>query len=506
RPAVAGAPFELPYTQSLPDNAADRWQLHRDIFVSSLRQLGELRTAVARVQDAAAKARMIALIDALQAGDGAALVSIGRADIQRKSGPRLFFSGEFRTNVNTANNNAAGAIDSANVTVDTQGMSDEQFREWMKSVDPGPNGGIRSLWNYFGDNTFEFQNVAITAVESEEGLLDTVDGLVGTPVQFTGIMVDLNPEDVIDTQIFGRQLVITDADGNKLSGRPDVLHSRWLSFQRNQSVRGSKGAATIFHAAIPHNELEYFAGSKGALGLLRDAAVQTGGLTVEFCTYFTARRLSNADLAAKYQAGEEPENPAFGRIVGCIAPWSSADWSTIPEGRRLNPLPAADGTPAAAIGPAFAEFDAANSSIRVNLINAIAEKDATLDKADIGPLSLQVRTGATVSRVGPLPYDKAMYEQTAGQVRVAVDSSLHESISAGLLEIVRDATGDVIFGENAIVIETDNRSSYVEAGSSFNLQLSARFKGSVTESITRVCLTEYHDLETPVADADKILV
>ncbi|MFM9965430.1 MAG: ferritin-like domain-containing protein [Planctomycetaceae bacterium] len=494
RAATAGAPFELPYSLNLPDQEVDRWRMHRDVVESSMLVGDQLPLT----DDPASQT----LQEQLRQADADSLWEIAKYSQQRVRAPRIFFQGEFRTNVATANNNDANFLDTVFVKVLTQGMTDDAFRAWLKDV-PAPGGRIRSGWNLFGDNEFSFENVTITAVETTDGSLVSNDPLVGQPVQLDGVMVDLNPEAVIDTQIFAKQLIAGTV--SSVSGKPNVLHSRWLSFGRNQTIRGPKGASAVFRSVIPINTLHWSAIESDLLEQLRHAvAVAGGGLAIEFCTYFTGAKLSNAELLAKYQAGEEVENPAFGRIVGCLSPATASDLTTIPAGRRLNPTEPAAGQPAA-IGPAFADVDPVNRVIRLNLITAIPEKDETLAKADFGTLTLQARRSTDVVSLGSVAYDQATYEATAGQVRVSFPQAADTIVADGLLEIVSSQTGGAILSEVEWVFESDERNQYVEVGTPGQITLRGLHRGQVPTTDLELRVSEYVELDVPAQGADQIV-
>lgn len=76
RSAVAGAPFELPYTLSLPDRQAERWQWHRDLIEASRR----LRGAIAADPLTQGDADALRVLKRIEDGDDAMLEDIGAFD------------------------------------------------------------------------------------------------------------------------------------------------------------------------------------------------------------------------------------------------------------------------------------------------------------------------------------------------------------------------------------------------------------------------------------------
>lgn len=76
RRVVAGAPFELPYTLSLPDRQAERWQWHRDLIEASTR----LRDAIAADPLTQGDADALLVLKRIKDGDDAMIVDIGTFD------------------------------------------------------------------------------------------------------------------------------------------------------------------------------------------------------------------------------------------------------------------------------------------------------------------------------------------------------------------------------------------------------------------------------------------
>lgn len=83
RAAVAGAPFELPYTLSLPDRQVDRWQLHRDLVEASRLLRQAILDDPATQSDTDAKSVLAALAET----DTAILKDVDRFDSTSQTMP-----------------------------------------------------------------------------------------------------------------------------------------------------------------------------------------------------------------------------------------------------------------------------------------------------------------------------------------------------------------------------------------------------------------------------------
>jgi hypothetical protein len=133
--------------------------------------------------------------------------------------PRAHFYGKLGVSMPTGNNAARDSrdrlyFDAAHATVDLLGGTPEQFREWQHQLNQA--GYVNGGWNYYGDNSLRFADVAITSVELPDQPTLTQpeqDACIGTNVDFLGnpyrgsrtgaILVDLDPNDGFTTQLSG---------------------------------------------------------------------------------------------------------------------------------------------------------------------------------------------------------------------------------------------------------------------------------------------------------------
>ena len=414
--------------------------------------------------------------------------------------PRIHFKGTFVTNVCTTNNDNDDATpkytDAALVTVDTQGMSDREFRDWLL----GEAG-----WNYFGDNSCNFNKATVTRVELPDGAVLTTaaeDPLIGSLVHLgpqrpsnwnnKAIMVDVDPEGPYGTQIFSDEMRVQSGTNALFKGTPGRLYSRWLNFGRNLEAQGFTAGSAVWQAGIPLATVTFGGTASRGIDALRQAG--TRGLLVRFCTYLMAPGIADSDQAASLQRGEETINPASGVVVGTIGPWVVGDeLATVPAGRRLDPSAVLSRRHVPyQLGPAVAQVDRARQVVSLDLITTFPEHNTALDKVNPGPVSLRLRPsgGGASKRIGPVPYDKATYERTAGVVDVPYPPELELELDEGELVLQLD-DGATVLREIPYTVETDDRGVYLQQGKPATIEIRLAHKGRSPEATLTVGVEEY---------------
>ena len=417
--------------------------------------------------------------------------------------PRVHFRGEFETNVDTANNDdVADIVDVARVTIDTQGKSDDDFRRWLEEYqEPTPDqiGGIRAGWNYYGDNGCRFRRVTVTRVELPDGTVadSAGDPLVGARVRLNrAVMVDLDPEGSLGTQIFCDQLQVEGDDGVFWEGPTTRFYSRWISFRRNLRVGGFTGASAVWQAALRGDELSFGAASSPALRALRAASEAGEGLAVRFCTYLLAPGIEARDLAERFKNGQNVANPAHGLVVGTIGPLHRGEPSSVVLGRPMHPSGRLiDDHIDFQLGPAVAQVDRGRRVVSLDLITAFPERDRTLEKVNVGPVSLRLRHlehgREETLALGPVAYDRAAYEATAGVVDVPYPPEAEPPLTRGQLLLVHDHSEAVLLSEAESMLETDDRAVYLQEGETREILLRAAERGRPPGTGLRVRIEEY---------------
>jgi hypothetical protein len=354
--------------------------------------------------------------------------------------PRLHFRGQFSTNVGTANNDDFGNpqfVDSANVRVDTLGMTDADFALWLRGIDP--SFGVRGGWNVYGDSGCRFVEAACHSAEPTAGALATTattDPVIGAKVSLLrGVMVDQDPEGTTSTQIFAAQFNLSGTGGLSISGRPSKAVSRWVA-RRNLGVAGFTAFAAVWCSVIRKEQLTIVPGASPTLLALKAATDAGNGVFIRYTTYLLAPQLSAAQLAADFAAGHPTINPAVGKVLGTIGVWEPGTMTTLAEGRRLG-----SGAIATSdhvdfrCNPAPVRVDLANQRISVDLINSILEVNDTLEKVNLGPLdlTLTVTNGrmTTTTVLGTVANTRADYELRAGIADFAVPAALLPGVAGG---------------------------------------------------------------------------
>lgn len=398
--------------------------------------------------------------------------------------PRLHFRGQFSANVGTANNDDLPGlqfVDSALVRVDTMGMTDAAFATWLRGIEPG--FGIRGGWNLYGDSGCKFIDPTCHATESAPGTLATTpatDLAIGATVRLShALMVDQDPKGVTSTQILAAEFKLNNpAAGISLIGGPSLAVSRWVA-RRNLGVSGFQAFAAVWHSVLRPGQLTIVPGASPSL-LALEAAHQAGqGVFVRYCTYFLAPLLTAAKLAADFAAGLPTSNPAIGKVLGTIGVWQPGTMATLAEGRRLGSgVVATSGRVAVRLNPATVLVDTASRRVSVDFINSVPEVDGTLEKVNLGPLDLRLTSAGGVATVlGTVANTRADYELRAGIADFDIPLAVVPDLAAGHFDLVQRSTGAALLTETLLVLETDNRTVYLQEGQAGTIALRGWLRG-----------------------------
>jgi hypothetical protein len=422
--------------------------------------------------------------------------------------PRLHFRGDFQTNVPTCNNDDIASalpnekfVDSALIAVDTKGMDDPTFVKWLRQS--APPFGIRAGWNLYGDGTCGFLNVAVHSAQPAGAALITdpaADPVINASVDLLGtvlgspVMVDLDPEGTLGTQIFCDQFSLARNDLS-IIGQPVRFCSRFV-VQRNLGVGGFTAFSATWYAAIRPSAMTISAGASPTFDSFRKAAANGAGLFVAFCTYLLAPRISNDQLAQDFALNRSTANPAFGKVLGTLGIWDPKEMATIPIGRRLNPAGTLMQNHAPfQLNPAIASIDHARRVVSVDLMHAVPELDSTLTKLNVGKIKMALTTttanGTQSNDLGEVPYDRAAYELQSGVVDVPYPANLDAAIDAGQLSLVQSDTGLTLLDELGPTVETDSRCTYLQLNESAALALQYLLKGRAPTAAATVRIAQY---------------
>jgi hypothetical protein len=400
--------------------------------------------------------------------------------------PRLHFRGDFSADVGTANNDDFGDpafVDTVHVRVDTLGMSDDDFAKWLRGDDP--QFGIRAGWNLYGNGDCGFSNATCHAAEPKLGTLAAAaadDPVVGAAVKLLkAVMVDQDPKGTTSTQIFATEFRVEGPGGLRILGRPARACSRWVA-RRNLGVGGFEGFAAVWHSVVPPRLLTVDPGTSRVLLAFKAAKDAGNGLFIRYCTYLLSPRVPDQQLAADFAAGKKTVNPAIGKVLGTIGIWKPAEATTLAEGRRLNAgSPLTFNRMPFTLNPTTAQINAADRRVSVDFINTVPEADESLEKVNLGTLQLVLETdtagGVRNTVLGPIPNTRAAYEARAGLVDLVVPEAVWPSVAGGRLKVVQQATGSPVLVETPVVIETDDRATYLQQGQQSNITLRAWLRG-----------------------------
>jgi hypothetical protein len=317
----------------------------------------------------------------------------------------------------------------------------------MEGLDP--LGVLRSQWNYYGDMSFRFADVAVRSVQlAPDRLLRTwaEDRLIGASVHLNNAIVcDNNPEGFNGTQVFAEALEIhalgaLEGAGSFVSRPPDRATTRWLNWQRNVSYQtpfqtpdpnkpvageitsgAAGGASATFQCGIEIRKEDLLADVGDQRQLARSrfkllptadseslralvAAIECGarGVVLRYNLYLTYPRISDTELAKRFERGERALNPAIGQVVGTIAPWFDGEPSTITLGRLLKPAKAYPNAYRPKkqfyLSPAVAVQNSQTKHIAIDLANCLPEDGPEGDKFNLGRVTLGVRTATEPNR------------------------------------------------------------------------------------------------------------
>ena len=402
-------------------------------------------------------------------------------------------------------------------------LDDAAYREWMTTqitysdpldqipdrTQPDWQFGMPGYWNYYGDHLTTFGSAQVNGVWLEDGSTapTTADALVGARVAFDAKLVDLDPADTFTSQLISISFRVFGADASGqpaelLSGLPTTSRTRWLNF-------GRPGGAGTFQSVIPNEALTFVEESRAprspALEALRQGAASGAGLLLRYCLYMMAARRDQVEMYDRFSEGELAVNPKFGYVLGSIGVWNGRDMVSVPIGRILQQpgspfFPPAQGQPGAAaaaqvpgsaarrvkshedvdrvtraaaadadgdawaarVWPAASVVD--GDRITLDLLTTFPEVGGphhSVDKHDVGPVTLTLDTPTGPIEIGPVAYDRATYESQAGVVELTVPPEAAPHLADS--DLVLMAGSRALLHEIDIMqVETDDLAVYMD--------------------------------------------
>lgn len=420
------------------------------------------------------------------------------------SPPRLYFKGGFVTNVDTANNNdvqgSPNYVDCRNVRMRLDaiapGTTAEDFRAWCKSA------GLPAGWNPLGDNACWFKDAIISGCDVGAGLVTDaiVEPLIGAKLHIgkaaqrnSAIMVDIDPEGVLGTQLFSDQIRIDKGLTPRLSGQPGKAYSYWLHFARNQTIRGFTGASAVWQFEVPLGALTLNTAGSPFLQAVEALEEDRRGLVLRFATYLVAAKYTSAELAQRFAAGHLDENPAQGVVLGSIGVSDPDQIGTAPSGRPLFAAATFSTSHEPwSLGPASATVDETRQKVVLDLLSTFPEEGPEARKVDVGPAYLAYvdQAGQSV-RIGGFEYGTDSFNQCAGIAEVDVPAAMMANVLARPLEIHLEKHRQAASRERPVRVETPARGFYLEPGKTVSIPVRLTRYGKRPGTATTIQIAHY---------------
>lgn len=381
--------------------------------------------------------------------------------------PRIYFKGEVSWDPVTTNNypvNQAPAAydeDDCDSTLNSQTVRSASVAGFRQAaIDEIVTAGS---WNPAGTYRSPFYNSYISGVDIGHGL-NTDDAFVGSPVSFTGMLVDCEPYGAYSSQLFFDDMCFGIDGGCRIYGkRVTRFTDRYINFAANPNNNMIAGVASVVWQTCFDKTagLTIDAHDSAALAALAGCVAEEDvlGVMVRFVTYRTVYyddpTLSNGSagstaagqaLQAKLNAGGFQPNPARSLQVGTVGLWRRGDSMHEPGNRALlttgvpitvssNPKisPAVCGSAWAFVGP---------DRLTLDLSNCIPWDSRTPTKVNLGALSIVAADPppavafTTVATIPATAYDQAAYEATSGIVDIPLDPGIAASLAKMDLSII----------------------------------------------------------------------
>jgi hypothetical protein len=397
--------------------------------------------------------------------------------------PRIYFKGEVTWDPIVSNNYDTNYDEDTGETIFPAAADKvKAFRAQAISQVVGGN------WNPHGTHRAVFYNSTVSAVDVGAGT-ETNDPFVAAAVQFTGMLVDLEPFGAMSSQLYFDSMHFGIDGGYRiLAPRSSRVTGRYINFARNSANTMIAGiASVVWQTSFAKSDgLRVDAFDSKALQTLASAlaADDVLGLTVRFNAYRTiyyddptlrnrtpATRQAAQRFTAKLQGGGFQPNPARSLMVGAIGLWRKGEPAHEPGDRVLCP---AGQSP---LGSAYARLGA--TALTLDLSNSVPEIDDNLKKQDLDDLTVVAvdpDTNAT-TRLGTFSYaqyDRAAYEASAGIVTVPLVAAAPKGTNLEL----RDKTATALLAESALRAIPETPNFYLDEGETPTVTFQAYERGA----------------------------
>lgn len=394
--------------------------------------------------------------------------------------PRVYFCGETTFDPVTTNNYPRNYDEMGAQTVLTPNGAVPPFRA-AAIADVTSNGN----WNPHGSYRSRFFGTRIVGVDLGQGTRSD-DPFVGVPVNFLGMLVDLEPFGSMSSQLFFDQMSFGIEGGCQIAANSTMRFiARQINFARNPTYGCIAGVASVvWQTSFPKGPaLPLYARGSSAIAALQKALDDDDvlGLTVRWNAYRTiyydnldcrngnpVMRAESKDLQSKLHGGGFQPNPARSRVVGVLGLWRKGDAPQVVGDRSLQPGAGSPlGTATARLGP---------GRLVIDLGNSVPETGPDLAKQNLGPLA--VFAGAQrIATLQPTDYDRTAYERSAGLVTVPLSDEA-EQAAAGADLVVRDSTGIALLQEVPMHVCEITPNVYLDPGEPTHLQVQVLQRGA----------------------------
>jgi len=311
-------------------------------------------------------------------------------------------------------------------------------------------------WNPHGTHRSNFYNTEISGSDLGDGVVST-DAFVGSPANFRGMLVDLEPYGGYTSQLFFDTLSFGIAGGCRIvAPRSSRFTARYINFSRylGKDVFRAGVASVVWQSSFAKETLTIDAFNSDVLQKLQDAlkADDVLGLTVQWNAYRTiyfndpsytqGNTQPPAKLMAKLSGGGFQPNPARSRVVGVLGLWRRNEPASEPGDRVLL---VSDNGPVTT-----AHARVTGSSLTLDLSNSISETGTKLQKQDLGDLNVvAVPSSGNPVTLGTLTYpqyDEKAYLATSGIVTIPLTADAAKLAAEAALQL-RDSQGNVLLAE-----------------------------------------------------------
>lgn len=345
-------------------------------------------------------------------------------------------------------------------------------------------GAIPGYWNYFGDESFQFQEVRVVSVAlpaeqgeavyeaPEDGLPDGLAALLGAELAMDrAFMVDITPSTSSFTQIFCQNMALQKDGTSFFSGVPLKGNLRTVNMGRivNQQMPES-GSGDIF-TAIPIEQLE---GKKKSplIRLFRKYGRSKRKLKGIFVRY---NLFENEEIRPfDYRSRGKNANPAKLAVAGSISPWYEGEMRSFGLGRQLVYHQVLAG--ATMLPPVMTRLDYRRRRFQVDLFNSLPEAfvpPGHYDTYGLGKVEFRLlpddgREPVVLGRleIGPDHFNRAENVRRSGIVTFPLELTKKEGRAGSLaVYLVNDAGHAAqIMREEEYTLFTDQAALYGEAG------------------------------------------